>query len=164
MKKLAMITRFPCQEDAVEYINNNFDGVIGLGDVECPQYLNNFHGILGEMESVYIMKYLKKTERLITKEFLGLSTDFSTEISITHFPPKGFKSGIIINVEIGKKEISAKILSSKTKIVIHGHSENQTIVNSHGFQVISIGAFEKGYLAIYYPEEKKIELSKISSH
>ncbi len=159
-----MITRFPCQEDAVEYINNNFDGVIGLGDVECPQYLKDFHGILGEMESVYVMKYLKKTNRLITKEFLGISTDFSTEISITHFPPKGFKSGLIMDKEIGRKEISANILSSKTKIVIHGHSENQSSVTYHGFQIISIGAFEKGYLAVYYPEENKIELIKRSSH
>ena len=159
-----MITRFPCQEDAVEYINNNFDGVIGLGDVECPQYLKDFHGILGEMESVHVMKYLKKSGRLITTEFLGISTDFSTEISITHFPPKGFKSGILMGKEIGRKEISAKILSSKTKIVIHGHSENQNVVNIHNFQIISIGAFEKGYLAIYYPEEKKIQLSKVSSH
>lgn len=159
-----MITRFPCQEDAIEYINKNFDGVIGLGDIECPQYLKDFHGILGEMESVYIMKYLKKTDRLISRKFFDLSTDFSTEISITHFPPKGFKSGLLMNKEIGRKEISAMILSSKTKIVIHGHSENQSSVTSRGFQIISVGAFEKGYLAVYYPEERKIQLIKVSSH
>ncbi|ARM77120.1 hypothetical protein B6F84_07925 [Acidianus manzaensis] len=161
---MAIISNFLCQEDAIEFINN-FDTIIGLGDVECPQYLNNYHGILGEMESVYIQKYLKKNNRIITN-YLDFSTDFSTNIYITHFPPKGFDSGITYRVKIGRSDITSLILENKAKIkiVLHGHSEEQKIVDKLGIKIISIGSFYKGYYAEYNEHTKEIKLLKWSSH
>ncbi|AWR98274.1 hypothetical protein DFR86_06960 [Acidianus sulfidivorans JP7] len=133
--------------------------IIGLGDVECPQYLNNYYGILGEMESVYIQKYLKKQNRLITR-YLDFSTDFSTDFYLTHFPPKGFNSGITYNVNIGRSEVAAMILEHKPKVVLHGHSEEQRIVEKMGIKIISVGSFYLGYYAEYNEETKEIILKR----
>ncbi|WP_246253045.1 metallophosphoesterase family protein [Acidianus brierleyi] len=137
----------------IEYINDQkFDAVIGLGDIECPQFLNNFYGILGEFESVFVMKYLKKTNRLIQTSIYGLSVNFSDKIVITHFPPKGFGTGIIGNFMIGNEETTKKILHNKPKIVLHGHSEYPSISEKNGIKIISIGSLYNGFYTEYYPD------------
>ncbi|EZQ03831.1 hypothetical protein CM19_08895 [Candidatus Acidianus copahuensis] len=160
--KVGLVTNFPCDMDAIEYINNlKFDAVVGLGDVECPQYISNFMGILGEMESVYIMKYLKTNKRLIEGKYLNLSTDFSTGIHITHFPPEVNTS--ILNVKVKNDEIRSIILKNSPKIVIHGHSDRQCTYNLGKTTVISIGSFKAGYYAVYIPDKEEIIL-KWASH
>lgn len=163
MGEIVIITNFPCKPSLIEFINH-FEIVIGLGDVECPQYINNYYGIIGEMESVYVHKYLKKTNRLIDSKFLDFSTDFSTEFYITHFPPKDFDTGLTYNVRIGRSEIDSVILKNKPKVVLHGHSEEQRVSEKIGIKIISIGSFIHGYYAIYDSYSREIKLLKRSSH
>jgi hypothetical protein len=138
MTRIALITRVPCREDAIEYLNGlQVDYIIGLGDVECPQYLNNYYGILGEMDEVTIMKYLRKSKRLITDRVDLFSVNFSTDYVLSHFSPRS------------SQKVMGEVLQYKPKVLIHGHSENQEEYHVLDVKVISVGSFEKGYYLLF---------------
>ncbi|AAY79870.1 hypothetical protein [Sulfolobus acidocaldarius] len=154
MAIMALITRLPCENSLIEKINSlNVDYVVGLGDVECPQFLRDFYGILGEMDNITTMKYLKNTGKLIESSFLTFSTNFSN-ITITHFPPR---------LEYGSLIVRNQILTNSPKIVFHGHSEVQKIYNLGLTKIVSIGSGEKGYYVIYDSNMNEIILKR-SSH
>lgn len=139
MTRIALITRVPCREDAIEYLNGlRVDYIIGLGDVECPQYLNNYYGILGEMDEVTVMKYLKKSKRLIEDKLFELfSVNFSTDYVLSHFSPRS------------SQKVMGEVLQYKPKVLVHGHSEIQEEYYILDVKVLSVGSFEKGYYLLF---------------
>lgn len=152
IKNIVLITRAPCREDVIEFLNGlDVDLILGLGDVECPQYIKNFRGILGEMEDVTTQKYLKKNNLIITDLF-NLSTSFSSRKVITHFPPRNPR---------GSQKILGQILSNLPELVFHGHLDEQREYYIGKTRIISVGSLEKGYYVIYNGE--KYELKR-SSH
>ncbi|MEM1625926.1 MAG: hypothetical protein QXV69_01375 [Sulfolobaceae archaeon] len=147
--KLLLISGVECYNRLLDWINSqtrDFNYIIGLGDVECPQYINNFYGIIGEIESVFVFKWLKNNGRLLYR-LNNISTDFSTEIVVTHYPPSNL--GKVLRFDIGSNEVYKKMILYKPKILIHGHSENVGISEVEGTQVISIGLLRDGNYAVY---------------
>lgn len=135
----------------VEFLNSlHIDYIIGLGDVECPQYINNFLGILGEMDNVTVQKYLKKNNLLIDN-FLDLSISFSSRKVITHFPPRNPR---------GSQSVLGNILSNGPELLFHGHIEDQLVYEVGKTKVISVGSMEKGYYVIY--DGRSFELKRAS--
>ena len=133
----------------IEFLNSlSVDYVVGLGDVECPQYINNFLGILGEMENVTVQKYLRKNKLLIDN-FLDLSTSFSSKKVITHFPPRKPR---------GSQLVLGNILSNSPELLFHGHIEEQLVYEVGKTKVVSVGSMEKGYYVIY--NGKNFELKR----
>ncbi len=140
-----MVSGFPCLKDVVERVNSlQADAVIGLGDIECPQLFNNFHGILGEMDSVSTFKEMDRNGLLLKGSFSILSEDFSTPYVISHFPPLGSATGIIADNREGNSRVTALLLKNRPKIIFHGHSEIQTVVELQGIKVVSVGSLLYG--------------------
>ena len=151
---MALITLTPCREDVIEFLNSlNVDYIIGLGDVECPQYLSNFYGILGEMDNVTVQKYLKHKGKLILSTFHGLSVDFSAKIVITHFQPR---------TPFGSQFITGKILSETPEVLIHGHLREQKEYSLGKTRIYSVGSSELGYFAIFDSSKNSLELERAS--
>ncbi|MEM1599643.1 MAG: hypothetical protein QW214_00705 [Saccharolobus sp.] len=146
----------------IERLNNEIDAdiFIGLGDIECPQYIRNFYGIVGEMEDVSVLKYLKRNNKYVTK-LLNISSDFSTDVVITHYPPKGSITGIINGVLIGSNQIMAKILSTKPKLLFHAHSDIQKEYLLGQTRIVSIGNLNDGYYTEYYPDSYSFMFKKL---
>lgn len=137
----------------IDFLNHlDVDYIVGLGDVECPQYIKNFKGILGEMEDVTTQKYMRKRGLLIQGTFFDLSTSFSSAYVITHFPPRNPR---------GSQKVLGEILSNSPKLVFHGHLEFQQIYKIQETEVISVGSIEKGYYVLF--DGKTYELKR-SSH
>ena len=155
MTKMALITSTPCREGVIEFLNSlNVDFVVGLGDIECPQYISNYYGILGEMDTVTAQKYLRKMNKLIVSPFLNVfSTDFSSKIVITHFPPDS---------PTGSRFVKAKILAESPEIVIHGHTRVQKEYSIGRTRVISVGSMELGYYVIFNTQDSRVELERTS--
>ncbi|BDB97109.1 hypothetical protein [Saccharolobus caldissimus] len=151
---MALIGGLSCNMNVIEVLNNlDVDLFIGLGDVECPQYIRDFYGIVGEMEDVSVLKYLRSSGRYLINMF-NISSDFSTEVVISHYPPKGSFTRIIDdNIKIGLKDVSEKILVHKPKLLFHAHSNIQNQGRIYDTIVISIGSLENGYYVEYYPEK-----------
>ncbi|AWR99377.1 hypothetical protein [Metallosphaera hakonensis] len=150
-----MISGLPCKEDAIELLNRSGKKILGLGDVECPQRIKNFKGILGEIDSVTAMKYMERNGLLVNRE-LDLSVDFSTPFVIAHEPPFGVGTGYILDISIGSRGLRAKVLSNLFRIntLFHGHSEIQIEVNFHGVKIVSIGLGSNKQLVEYRGEGK----------
>ncbi|WP_231112411.1 hypothetical protein [Stygiolobus azoricus] len=154
MAKMALITLTPCKGDVIEFLNLlSVDYIIGLGDVECPQYISNYYGILGEMDNVTTQKYLRQKNKLITKTFGNLSIDFSTKIVITHFQPR---------TSYGSQVILGKILSESPELLIHGHLRSQKEYNVVKTRVYSAGSLEEGYYLIFDSSNNSVELERAS--
>lgn len=135
----------------IDFLNSlEVDLIIGLGDIECPQFIHNYKGILGEMENVTVQKYLKKNG-LLAENILDLSISFSSRKVITHFPPRRPR---------GSQVVLGSILSQMPELVFHGHIEEQGIYTIGEAKVISVGSLEKGYFVIY--ERGRIELKRRS--
>jgi len=146
--KALLISGVECEYEIIKWINSlNFEYVIGLGDVECPNYIKNFYGILGETESVFVLKWLRSSGRLLDSRLHEISSDFSTEIVITHYPPSYL--GKIAGVSVGSNEVYNKLILHKPKLLIHGHSENVGISKIGMTRVVSIGLLRDGNYAIY---------------
>ncbi|MEM0279046.1 metallophosphoesterase family protein [Metallosphaera sp.] len=158
MSSLLMVSNLPCKEDVIERINEMRMQVVGLGDVECPQHIINFKGILGEMEGITARKYLETNNLIITK-LLDLSSDFSTPFVIVHEPPYGVGTGKILNVNVGSRLTRSRILAYRPKVVFHGHSEVQREVYFNETKVISIGSGFLGQFVIYQGEGKYIYIN-----
>ena len=133
-----MVSGLSCREDVIESLNRLGTRVIGLGDIECPQRIRNFKGILGEMDSITAMTYMERNNLMISRED-DLSVDFSTPYVIVHEPPFGVGTGYINGVSVGSLSLRAKILTYRPSVVFHGHSEVQKEVDFQGTRVVSIG-------------------------
>ncbi len=143
MRKLALVSSFPCLVDVIDYFNSqNYEAIIGLGDVECPQYLDNFYGILGEMESVFVMKYLKNNSKLINSEMFVRLFNLNGRVILSHFPPKSYGSGSIGGITIGR---DLAIPKGEKVIILHGHSDYPSLVNKEETTVVSVGSVFKGF-------------------
>jgi Icc-related predicted phosphoesterase len=148
--RILLISGMPCEIDLIDKINSlKFDYIIGLGDIECPQYLRNFYGILGEADSVYVLKYLKKNGKLIETEKFNFSVDFSTPNVISHFPPEGCNTARIKNFLIGYYDIYNKIVRYNPKTLFHGHSESQGVCEIGVTKVVSVGLLKNGKYVMY---------------
>ncbi|BFH73287.1 hypothetical protein SJAV_12310 [Sulfurisphaera javensis] len=132
----------------IEFLNSlDVDAIVGLGDVECPQYIRNYYGILGEMEDITTQKYLRKNGLLVDK-ILDLSTSFTSKKVITHFPPRYPR---------GSQLVLGQILSNLPEIVLHGHLEEQKTYYINKTQIVSVGSIEKGYYVIYDGEKYELK-------
>ncbi|QGA54984.1 hypothetical protein GFS03_10560 [Sulfolobus sp. E5-1-F] len=161
-RRIILIAGFPCDLDLINLVNElNADLFIGLGDIECPQFIRNFIGIVGDMEDVSVFKYLKNTGKYLEKYF-NISSDFSTNIVISHYPPKGSITGIINDVKVGSQEIMARVLSNQPKILFHAHSEIQKEYYINNTKVVSIGNFSKGYYVEYDSEKGEVKLARVA--
>ncbi|BBG27277.1 hypothetical protein IC007_1821 [Sulfuracidifex tepidarius] len=158
-----MVSGFPCLRGAIEQVNRlNFDETIGLGDIECPQLFRNFHGILGEMDSVHTFKEMDRKGMLIKDRFSVLSIDFSTHYVMSHFPPLGSHTGNIIGKEEGNSKVTASLLKNKPKILFHGHSEAQGIGEIMGTTVVSVGSLLRGHYVIFETDSLAFELGNLT--
>ncbi|WP_338599864.1 hypothetical protein V6M85_10825 [Sulfolobus tengchongensis] len=161
IRKITLIAGFQCDINLIELLNNfDTDLFIGLGDIECPQFIRNFQGIIGEMEDVSILKYLRNSGRYFTR-ILNISSDFSSDIVVTHYPPKDSITGIIDSVKIGLESVLSKVLSNQPKILFHAHSEIQGDYYIGRTRVISIGNLNRGYYVEYYPEKDEIKFKSL---
>ncbi|QKR00006.1 hypothetical protein GWK48_06105 [Metallosphaera tengchongensis] len=138
----------------IERLNSLNKPILGLGDVECPQRLKNFRGILGEMDNITAMKYMENHSLLVKERILDLSVDFSTPLVISHLPPLGSSTGMIYGVMVGSKSVRARILAHKPRLLFHGHSEVQSVADFHGSTVVSIGSTLMGYVIEYFGNGK----------
>ncbi|MCI2414647.1 MAG: hypothetical protein MPF33_05270 [Candidatus Aramenus sp.] len=160
MRKLALVSGFPCLVDAVDYFNSQgYDAIIGLGDVECPQYLENFYGILGEMESVFVMKYLKSTSRLIDSDAFERSFNLGLKVFMTHFPPKGYGTGTIGGFTVGK---DVPIPRGGKVLVLHGHSDYPSVVKKDETTVVSVGSVLKGFYVELSPDTLELSFKRLA--
>lgn len=158
-----MVSSFPCLRGAIERVNElNFDEAIGLGDIECPQLFRDFHGILGEMDSVHTLKEMDREGMLIKNRFSILSADFSSNYVISHFPPLGSNTGNVIGKEEGNSRVTASLLKNKPRILFHGHSEVQKVGEMNGVKVVSVGSLLRGHYVIFETENAKLELGTVS--
>ncbi|MCG3109860.1 hypothetical protein L3N51_02156 [Metallosphaera sp. J1] len=148
-----MVSGLSCREDVIEWLNRLGARVIGLGDVECPQRIRNFKGILGEMDSITATKYMERNNLLFTREG-DLSVDFSTPYVIVHEPPFGVGTGLVNGVSIGSLAVRAKILTHRPLLVFHGHSEVQKEVDFEGTRVVSVGLGSLGQFVEYFGNGK----------
>ena len=154
MTKTALITLTPCKGDVIEFLNSlSVDYIVGLGDVECPQYISNYYGILGEMDNITTQKHLRQRNKLITTTFGNLSVDFSTKIVITHFQPR---------TSYGSQLILGKILSESPELLIHGHLRSQKEYSVGKTRVYSAGSLEDGYYLIFDSSNNSVELERAS--
>nr|WP_231918190.1 hypothetical protein [Saccharolobus solfataricus] len=161
VRKVILIAGFQCNLDLINFVNElDADLFVGLGDIECPQFIRGFIGITGDMEDVSVLKYLKSTGKYLNK-YLNISSDFSTDIVISHYPPKGSITGIINGVRVGSQEVLAKVLSNQPRILLHAHSEVQKEYYINNTRVISIGNFSMGYYGEYYPEQGEVKLARV---
>ncbi|HII75073.1 TPA: hypothetical protein HA332_12075 [Sulfurisphaera tokodaii] len=150
---MALVTQVPCREDVIDFLNKlEVDLIVGLGDVECPQYIKKYKGILGEMEDITTQKYLRKNGLLIQEGVLDLFISFSYRKVITHFPPRNPR---------GSQKVLAEILSNLPEIVFHGHLIEQKVYDIGKTKVVSVGSLEKGYYVVYDGREYEL---KRSSH
>ena len=143
----------PCREDVIGEFNWLGEEIVGLGDVECPQRLERFRGILGDFDGVTAMKYLA-SKGLLVNRVGDLSSDFSTPYVMVHSPPWGVGTGIINGVQVGSREVRAKILTFRPKAVFHGHSEFQGVGQLGETRVVSVGLAELGFYVRYEGEGK----------
>ncbi|GEM_PF-311326 len=161
--RIALIGRSTCNVEVIETLNEkDFDLVIGLGDVVCPNLLERFLGIIGEMEDVYIQKFLRSNHLILNRrEDLGISSDFTTDVVITHLPPRGSKTGVIGGVRVGSSRIASMVISLSPRLLFHSHSEVQGIDSIGSTLVVSIGALDEGDYTVYYPKTGEFEFHKI---
>ncbi|AOL16100.1 hypothetical protein BFU36_04490 [Sulfolobus sp. A20] len=162
IRKIALIAGFPCAIDLINYVNNlDADLIIGLGDVECPQYIKSeFYGILGEMEDVSVLKYLRKNNKYFTK-LSNISSDFSSEVVVTHYPPKGSITGKIFGVTIGSEDIMNKVKKHQPLLLFHAHSSIRGEFELGKTKIVSIGNLINGHYVEYYVNEMRYEFKEV---
>lgn len=143
--KVALVSLSLCERDVIEYFNEEYELVIGLGDVNCPQFFRNYFGLPGETEGKFVWNYLRKNNRTLQYLPQEIKEVLYGWALLTHRP---------YEVEGGEK--------ASGLVIFHGHHTSQGIMEERERTVISVGALFKGRYVELIPEKKTYELRDIS--
>lgn len=145
MVEVVLVSRVSCDLEYIDRLNSmEVDYIIGLGDIECPLFINNYYGIIGEMENFHVARELKKAGKLIYNKFLDFSTSdaINTIYYISHY--------------LSKTSMARKY---KYKIAFYGHYEYSKILNEKEW---IIGSFLRGSYVLVDVDKEKVYLQHYS--
>ncbi|BBD72426.1 hypothetical protein HS1genome_0815 [Sulfodiicoccus acidiphilus] len=159
--KVVMVSSGWCELSVMRTLSKlEVDLFVGLGDLECPNLLPRFLGILGEKDGVFVKHFLDQGRYLISNR--ELSSDFSTDVWISHLAPRGSSTGLIAGLEVGDSKLTEKALMLRPKLIFHGHSEVQAVNTLGETTVVSPGPLSRGLFALYDSSSREFWLSSLA--